>query len=100
MSPDWLGSPQHFVAGVLLGAAAVAFARRRIEPTWLLLAFTLGIVALAELLVELVEYPLLYGADAHARAYYDTVADLAATLMGGVVGALVALGALPRRSSE
>jgi hypothetical protein len=100
MSPDWLGSPQHFVAGALLGAATVAFARRRIQPTWLLLAFALGVVALAELLVELIEYPLLYGADAHARAYYDTIADLAATLVGGAVGALMALVTLRPRSSK
>jgi predicted PurR-regulated permease PerM len=100
MSPDWLGSPQHAVAGALLGAAAIAFARRRIQPTWLALAFALGVVALAELLVELVEYPLLYGADAHARAYYDTIADLAATLAGGVVGALAAVVVPSRRSSK
>jgi hypothetical protein len=99
MSPDWLGSPQHVVAGALVGATAVVFARRRIQPTWLLLAFALGIVALAELLVELVEYPLLYGGDAHARAYYDTIADLAATLVGGLIGA-VALAAQAQRSSK
>jgi len=99
MSPDWLGSPQHVVAGVLLGAAAIVFARRSIRPPWLALAFALGIVALAELLVELVEYPLLYGADAHARAYYDTIADLAATLVGGAVGAISLLAA-SRRSSK
>jgi len=95
MSPDWLGSPQHVVAGTLVGAAA----RRRIAPTWLAFAFSLGIVALAELLVELIEYPLLYGADAHARAYYDTIADLAATLTGGAVGALVPLLGVHRRPS-
>ena len=100
MSPDWLGSPQHVAAGLVLGAAGLAFARRRIAPTWLAFAFALGLVALAELLVELVEYPLLYGADAHARAYYDTIADLAATLAGGVVGALLALVASARRPAK
>lgn len=100
MSPDWLGSPQHLVAGALLGAVAILFARRRIQPAWLLLAFALGVVALAELLVELIEYPLLYGADAHARAYYDTIADLAATLVGGAVGALVALVVRRHRFTE
>jgi hypothetical protein len=91
MSPDWLGSPQHLIAGAFLAAAAVAFARRRIRPPWLAFAFALGLVALAELVIELVEYPLLYGADAHARAYYDTIADLAATLVGAITGAGVAL---------
>jgi hypothetical protein len=100
MSPDWLGSPQHFVAGIAVGAAASAFVRRRIAPAWLAFVFALGVVALAELLVELAEYPLLYGADAHASAYYDTIADLAATLAGGLVGALVALVAPSRRASE
>jgi predicted PurR-regulated permease PerM len=98
MSPDWLGSPQHVVAGALLGAVAVAFARRRIEPMWLLLACALGIVALVELLVELIEYPLLYGSDAHARAYYDTIADLAATLAGGVAGVLAGIAFATRPS--
>jgi len=97
MSPDWLGSPQHVVGGALLGAAAVAFARRRIQPTWLLLAFALGIVALAELLVELVEYPLLYRSHVRATAYYDTIVDLAATLAGGVVGTLAGLTLLGAR---
>ncbi|MBS1868833.1 MAG: hypothetical protein JSS99_04145 [Actinobacteria bacterium] len=91
MSPDWLGSPQHVVAGLLLGAAGAAFARRRMRSAWLVLAFALGLVALAELLVELVEYPLLYGAAAHAHAYDDTIADMAATLVGGVVCGLAAL---------
>jgi len=100
MSPDWLGSPQHVVAGLLLGAAAVVFARRRMRPRWLVLLFALGVVALAELLVELVEYPLLYGADAHARAYYDTIADMAATLVGGGVGVLLVLVVPFRRSAK
>ncbi|MGN6188109.1 MAG: hypothetical protein ACTHOE_04370 [Conexibacter sp.] len=87
MSPDWLGSPQHVVAGAVLAAAALLFVRRWVRAWWLALAFALGVVSLAELLVELAEYPLLYGAGAHARAYYDTIADLAATLVGGVAGA-------------
>jgi hypothetical protein len=100
MSPDWLGSPQHVVAGLLLGAAATVFARRRMRPVWLVLLFALGVVALAELLVELVEYPLLYGADAHARAYYDTIADIAATLAGGVLGVMLALVMPARRTPK
>jgi hypothetical protein len=97
MSPDWLGSPQHLVAGALLGAVAALFAQRRMRPAWLAFAFALGVVALAELLVELAEYPLLYGADAHARAYYDTIADLAATLAGGIIGAGASLALVVRR---
>jgi hypothetical protein len=100
MSPDWLGSPQHVVAGVAVGAAAGLVVRRRMHPVWLAFAFALGVVALAELLVELVEYPLLYGADAHARAYYDTIADLAATLVGGILGVFGALAVPSRRSSK
>jgi hypothetical protein len=97
MSPDWLGSPQHLLAGALLGAAAVAVGRHRIRPIWLLLAVAVGCVATAELLVELVEYPLLYGDEATARAYYDTIADLAATLAGGAVGAFAALALVQGR---
>ena len=45
--------------------------------------------ATAKILVELVEYPLLYSDEFHYSAYYDTLADMASTLVGGVVGAVV-----------
>jgi len=97
MAPDWLGSPQHLVAGAMLGAAVVVAGRAQIRPAWLLLALAVGVVATAELLVELAEYPLLFGGNATQRAYYDTIADLAATLTGGITGALAATALVARR---
>jgi hypothetical protein len=46
-----------------------------------------GVTSTAEILVELVEYPLLYSDKFHYSAYYDTLADMANTLVGGVAGA-------------
>jgi hypothetical protein len=45
----------------------------------------------AEALVELVEYPILFGSTATADAYYDTIADIGATLFGAAVGAVLGL---------
>ena len=99
MAPDWLGSPQHLVAGVVLGAVVVAVARRCVRPPWVLFLFAVGLVAVAEIAVEVLEYPVLYGDDARPSAYYDTVADLLVTLVGGAVGAAATLGVVARRAS-
>lgn len=92
MHPDWLGSPQHFVAGALLAVAVVILAPRfSIQNAWVAAALAAGIVMVGEALVELVEYPLLYSDDPNLTAYFDTLADLASSLVGGVVGAGAAL---------
>jgi hypothetical protein len=41
------------------------------------------------ILVELVEYPLLYSDTFHYSAYYDTHADMASTLVGAIVGTAI-----------
>jgi hypothetical protein len=88
MHPDWLGSPQHFVAGGLLAVAVVILAPRfSIQNAWVAAALAVGMVMVGEALVELVEYPLLYSDDANLTAYFDTLADLASSLVGGVIGA-------------
>jgi len=97
MGPDWLGSPQHFVGGFFLAVAVAWVARRWIAEWWLLALLAVGVTATAELLIELVEYPLLYSGEPHVTAYYDTLADLAATLAGAVLGA--AVGVASRRRS-
>jgi hypothetical protein len=51
----------------------------------------LGVVMIGEALVELVEYPLRYSDDPNLTAYFDTLADLASSLAGGVIGAGAAL---------
>jgi hypothetical protein len=92
MHPDWLGSPQHLVAGALLAAAVVVLAPRlTIQNPWVGAALAVGIVMLGEALVELAEYPLLYSDDPNLSAYFDTLADLASSLAGGVIGAGAAL---------
>lgn len=92
MHPDWLGSPQHFVAGALLAVAVVLVAPRfSIQNAWVGAALAVGIVMIGEALVELVEYPLLYSDDPNLTAYFDTLADLASSLVGGVIGAGAAL---------
>ena len=92
MHPDWLGSPQHFAAGALLAVAVVILAPRfSIQNAWLAAALAVGIVMLAEALVELAEYPLRYSGDPNLTAYFDTLADLASSLVGGVIGAGAAL---------
>ena len=50
----------------------------------------IGLTMCAESLVELVEYPLVYGSTAKAVDYYDTIADIGMTLVGAFVGAATA----------
>jgi uncharacterized membrane protein YjdF len=92
MHPDWLGSPQHFVAGVVLAFVAAWVGRRWISNRAVLFVFAVSVTALGEIAVELVEYPLMYAGKFHYSAYYDTLADLADTMAGAVLGA--ALGVI------
>ena len=98
MHPDWLGSPQHFVAGLLLSGAVTWLGRSHVEPTWLLCVFVVAVTGAAELLVELLEYPVLYADHFHRSAYYDTLADMADTMVGGFIG--TALGLIAARQSR
>jgi uncharacterized membrane protein YjdF len=97
MHPDWLGSPQHFVGGLVLAFVAARVARRWVGQWWLVAALAIGATATAELLIELVEYPLLYADEPHPSAYYDTLADLADTMVGAVAGAALGLIGLRRQ---
>jgi hypothetical protein len=69
-------------------------ARRWIDQRWLRFGLALGVSAAAEIAVELAEYPLLYSGRLHATAYYDTIADMASTIVGALVGAAVVVVAL------
>jgi cell shape-determining protein MreD len=91
LSPDWLGSPQHLVAGAILGFMVGRMASRWVTQPWLIFVVAVGVVCTAELVVELIEYPLLYSGKPHVSAYYDTLADLADTIVGGVIGAALSL---------
>lgn len=91
--PNWLGSPQHVVVGAL--AAVVVFFAARIRwlalPEWLAFVLAVSLVCTAELILELVEYPLLYADHFHHSAYYDTLADMGNSIVGAVVGAALAI---------
>jgi hypothetical protein len=90
--PNWLGGPQHFVVGAIAAATLYAVARsRRVRmPRWLALILAISLVCTAELILELFEYPLLYSDRFHHSAYWDTLADMANSIVGAVAGALVA----------
>jgi hypothetical protein len=91
--PNWLGSPQHVVVGFLAAIAAYAVARSRWFrlPVWLAFVLAVSLVSTAELILELFEYPLLYADHFHYSAYYDTIADMASSIVGAVAGAVAAL---------
>jgi hypothetical protein len=90
MGPDWLDSPQHFAAGAALAAAIVIAARLGGLRIWLAVALAIGAVSTVEIIVEVAEYPWLYS-DGGSGAYYDTVADLAGTIVGAAAGAAAGL---------
>lgn len=101
MHPDWLGNPQHFFAGFLLAAALIWVSPRiAIANAWVAAAFAVGVVMIGEALVELVEYRLKYSGDPHLTAYFDTIADLANSSAGALVGAAVGTLLVRRRSSR
>lgn len=87
--PHWLGSPQHVVGGVGLGVAIVVVARLFGVSSGLAIALAIGVTSTAEILVELVEYPLLFSDKFHYSAYWDTLADMARSLVGGIAGAAI-----------
>ena len=87
--PHWLGSPQHVVGGLGLAAVVVIVARLLGVSPWLAIALAIGVTCTAEILVELVEYPLLYSDKFHYSAYWDTLADMGSSLVGGIAGAAV-----------
>ena len=92
MHPDWLGNPQHFVAGVLVALAVGAIGLRlRLGPPWLIAAIAVMAAVTAETLFELLEYWVLHPEEHMAHPYLDTIADLANTLVGGRVGGAVVL---------
>jgi hypothetical protein len=91
--PNWLGSPQHVIVGAIAGLVVylAARSRRLALPEWLAFVLAVCLVSTAELVLELVEYPLLYADHFHYDAYYDTLADMANSIVGAAVGAAVAI---------
>lgn len=99
LQPDWLGNTHHLIAGAILAGVLAFGLRRRVHCGWLLVSASLGSTLLAETINELVEWRLIRGGSATAAAYYDVVADLGMTTVGGAVGALASwlVFASPRR---
>src|SRR5215813_12391678 len=95
-SPNWLGSPQHFVAGLVLTLVVFWLSRRFGLAVLPAAVLAVGVTSTAEILVELVEYPF----STAQTAYYDTLADLANTLAGAVLGAAIAVLIARRRSAR
>jgi hypothetical protein len=56
-SPNWLGSPQHFVVGAIAAVVAYFAAQSRwlVLPEWLAFVLAVSLVSTAELVLELVE---------------------------------------------
>jgi hypothetical protein len=79
--PNWLGSPQHVVAGVAIGIVVVVACRLLGVNSLLAVLLAIGAASTAEILVELIEYPLLYSDKFHRSAYWDTLADMGSTLV-------------------
>ena len=59
MAPDWLGSPQHVVAGVAIAVVATVASLRLGFRPWICLALGVGAAMIAEAVVEVLEYLLL-----------------------------------------
>ena len=91
VSPDWLGNPQHLVAGAFLAFVVAHATRPWIRQWWARIATAVGVTLTAEIFVELAEYVVFYLDEATAEEYYDTLADLLASLVGALVGALVSV---------
>jgi len=97
-SPNWLGSPQHFFGGLALAAVVVLLSRLRGYALPLSFVVAVGVTSFAEIVVELVEYPAEHSGYLHPTAYYDTLADLANSVVGAVVGAALAAAVVLWRS--
>ena len=91
--PNWFGSPQHFIVGAIAAVVVFVVARSRwlALPEWLAFILAVSLVCTAEPVLELIEYPLLYADHFHHSAYYDTLADMASSVVGAVVGAAAAI---------
>ena len=100
MDPDWLGSPQHFVAAGLISAAAALLARRSRIGDLVAAGIGIGAALSAQAAWEIGEYLLRYANEPHASAYHDTIADTANSLAGAVAGALLVLVVARRGRSD
>ena len=97
MTPDWLGSPQHFAATFVIALGCVWMLRGRVAPVWALAALGAGVASAAEIAFEIVEYAWLWEPRTFETGYLDLVADLAASLAGALAGAAAGIAAVRGR---
>jgi hypothetical protein len=98
MHPDWLGSPQHAVGAALLAGVVAWFAPSILRSSfWVSVLVAVSVAMTAEVAWEIAEYPLRYADDPNLTAYYDTVADLTSSLVGGLLGAMLVAAISHRR---
>jgi len=96
--PDWLGSPQHLVGGFGLAVIAGLIALRLgVRGPLLVAVVAIGVAMTGEAVIEIAEYALLYATPPDS-AYFDTVADLASTLVGAVLGGVL-VAVIARRTA-
>ena len=97
--PNWLGSPQHFVAGAVLAFVIVLIAFRWRARWWLAAIIAVGLTCVAEIALKFAEYLYvdLTGGTIAAGAYYDSLVDNTTTLVGALVGAAIGVLIADRR---
>ena len=63
--PNWLGSPQHFVGGLVLAVVVLVLARHGRASFVLSSILAIGITSFVEVAIELVEYPTEHSGHLH-----------------------------------
>jgi hypothetical protein len=97
--PNWLGSPQHFVAGAVLAFVVVLIAYHWKAPWWLAATVAVGVTCVAEIVLKLAEYLYvdLTNGTISAGAYLDSLVDNTTTLAGALVGAAIGVAVVEYR---
>ena len=87
-----MGAPNTSSAPAPRPLVMLASLRFGLRP-WICLALGVGAALVAEAVVEVLEYWLLnadLGVRSAAESYFDTIADLASSLVGAIAGGLAA----------
>jgi hypothetical protein len=98
VGPNWLGSPQHFAAGLVMALVLTLAAVRWKAPWWLAATLAVGLTCVAEIALKTVEYLFLGDGSMSPGAYYDALVDNTTTLVGALVGAAIGVAAFQYRS--
>jgi len=96
--PNWLGSPQHVVAGAVLALGLTLVATPWKAPGWLAVTVAVGVTCAAEIVLKLAEYLYFAPSNVSSGAYYDSLVDNTSTLAGALVGAGIGVAAVGYRT--